>query len=106
MDTSLFLILTIFFFGSAIAIGLIFSKRTILAQEKLFAEATELHHDRLAKALVENMIKLIPGNRYLISFPFELTEEELSNVKATLDLENSETHVILVDGTVRVVEFS
>ncbi|HEC64221.1 MAG TPA: hypothetical protein ENI23_02900 [bacterium] len=106
MDISLFLMLMILFVGSALGIGAYFFKKTVSIQKQLFKEATELHHERLAKALVENMIKLVPGNRYLISFPFELTEEELSDVKATLDLENSETHVILVDGTVRVVEFS
>ncbi len=106
MDVSLFLMLIILFVGSALGIGSYFFKRTVSIQKQLFKEATELHYERLAKALVENMIKLTPGNRYLISFPFELTEEELSNVKATLDLENSETHVILVDGIVRVVEFS
>ena len=95
MDIFLFLILGSFFFGGATAIGWFFSRKAI-----------GLNHQRLAKIIAENMVTLKPGNRYIISFPFELTEDELADMVATLDLENSKTHVILVEGAVKVIEFS
>ena len=95
MDIFLFSTLTIFFLGIASAIGWFFSKK-----------AVEVNHQRLAEVIVNNIIELKAGNRYIISFPFDVTEEELTGIITTLDLENSETHVVLVEGTVTVLEFS
>jgi len=62
------------------------------------------------KAIALNIAELDPKKRYIISLPQEMSNEEIETafkiMKDHLDLENSDTHVVLMQGNVRIVEFS
>ncbi len=72
--------------------------------------ATELHTEQLAEALAQNLLHLDPNNRYILSFPFDISDadfdELVEKMRQTLDLENSNTHIVIVQGKVTMVEFS
>ncbi len=71
-------------------------------------------YDRLTTDIVGSLgpsiAKLDPDSRYVLSLPETLTEKEFEEaVKAmrdSLDLENSNTHIVIVHGNVTMVEFS
>lgn len=66
--------------------------------------------EKLGKAIANNLVVLKPGNRYILSFPFEIPDEKfdqiVSKISNSLDLENSNTHVVIVQGQVTMIEFS
>jgi hypothetical protein len=63
----------------------------------------------IPKTLAET-IKLVPGNRYIITLPSSMTEQEFNAafdaLNKHLDLTNSDTYVVIMHGDIRIVEFS
>ncbi len=61
-------------------------------------------------ALGPTIAKLDPDSRYVLSLPETLTEEEFEDavgaMRSSLDLENSNIHIVIVHGNVTMVEFS
>ncbi len=61
-------------------------------------------------ALGPAIAKLDPECRYVLSLPGTLTDEEFEDavemMKKHLDLENSNIHIVIVQGNVTMVEFS
>jgi hypothetical protein len=66
--------------------------------------------EQIEKVITDNLLVLKPENRYIISFPFEISDEDFDEVvekiSNSLDLENSDTHVVIVQGQVTMIEFS
>lgn len=66
--------------------------------------------ESIVNSLGPSIAKLDPDSRYILSLPETLTESEFAEaVKAmrdSLDLENSNTHIVIVHGNVTMVEFS
>ncbi len=61
-------------------------------------------------ALGPAIAKLDPDSRYILSLPETLTEGEFEDaveaMRSSLDLENSNVHIVIVHGNVTMVEFS
>ncbi len=61
-------------------------------------------------ALGPSIAKLDPDSRYILSLPETLTDEEFEEsvemMKKHLALENSNIHIVIVQGNVTMVEFS
>lgn len=83
-----------------------FASLTIFSVNKIKNDQTE----QIGKAFARNMLKLNPNSRYILSFPFEISDEEfdevVENITLALDLENSDTHVVIVQGKVTMIEFN
>jgi hypothetical protein len=64
----------------------------------------------IPKTLAESIKTLTPGNRYIITLPSSMTEQEFNAafdaLNEHLDLTNSDTHVVIMHGDIRIVEFS
>lgn len=64
----------------------------------------------IPKTLVESIKTLEPGNRYIITLPSSMTDAEFdaafNALNNHLDLKNSNTHVVIMHGDIRIVEFS
>ena len=64
----------------------------------------------IPETLAESIKTLIPGNRYIITLPSSMTEKEFDDafkvLNDHLDLENSNTYVVVMHGDIKIVEFS
>ncbi len=64
----------------------------------------------IVNSLGPSIAKLDPDSRYILSLPETLTESEFEEavgaMRSSLDLENSNIHIVIVHGNVTVVEFS
>lgn len=85
---------------------LAFATLTIFSVNKF----RSIQAEDFGKALAKNLVTLHPENRYILSFPFEISDEKFDRIidqlKDTLDLENSNTHLVIVQGSVKMIEFS
>ena len=64
----------------------------------------------ISDMLVESIKILEPGNRYIITLPASMTDDEFNDafevINSHLNLENSDTYVVIMHGDIRIVEFS
>ncbi len=64
----------------------------------------------IVRAFGPTIATLSPGNRYILSLPDSLTEGEFATaveaMRESLDLKNSNIHIVIVHGNVTMVEFS
>ncbi len=77
----------------------LYNYRSVLKFKKSFPEI-----------LGENIKMLTPGNRYIITFPSSMTDQEFDDafnaLNDHLDLKNSNTYVVVMHGDIKIVEFS
>lgn len=90
----------------AILIGLAYLGTTTFILRKM----REVHTEELGKAIAQNLVQLKPENRYILSFPFDISDvdfdELVKGITLSLDLENSNTHIVVVQGRVNMIEFN
>lgn len=64
----------------------------------------------LLVSLSDRIKTLDPNKRYIISLPSSMSDTEFDEafevMKSHLDLESSNTHIVIMHGDVRMVEFS
>lgn len=64
----------------------------------------------IPEILAESIKTLEPGNRYIITLPASMTDKEFDEafeiMNSHLDLQNSNTYVVIMHGDIRIVEFS
>lgn len=64
----------------------------------------------IPETLAESIKVLEPGNRYIITLPASMTDNEFDEafeiMNGHLDLQNANTYVVIMHGDIRIVEFS
>jgi len=64
----------------------------------------------IPETLAESIKTLTPGNRYIITLPSSMTDQEFNDafdaLTKHLDLANSNTYVVIMHGDIKIVEFS
>lgn len=64
----------------------------------------------IPETLAEGIKTLESGNRYIITLPASMTDKEFDEafeiMNSHLDLQNSNTYVVIMHGDIRIVEFS
>jgi hypothetical protein len=109
MDIATLLFLTIF---AGVILGTVYFliERAKNAQADLVERVQKIQTEQLGIAIAKNLVQLKPENRYILSFPFDISDTEfdqlIESITATLDLENSNTHVVIVQGRVNMIEFN
>jgi hypothetical protein len=65
---------------------------------------------KLGKSLADSIKELNPDKRYIIALPSSMSEEDFDTafavLRSHLDLENSDTHIVIMHGNISMVEFS
>jgi hypothetical protein len=109
MDTATLLFLTIF---AGVILGTVYFliERAKNAQADLVERVKKIQTEQLGIAIAKNLVQLKPEHRYILSFPFDISDDDFDDlakqITASLDLENSETHVVVVQGRVNMIEFN
>ncbi len=64
----------------------------------------------IPEILAEGIKTLEPGNRYILTLPSSMTDAEFDEafdaLNKHLDLQNSNTYVVIMHGDIKIVEFS
>lgn len=78
---------------------------THFRRRQVYKEITDL-----ASSTIIAVARLEEGKRYILSLPETLSDSEFTEavvvMKKSLDLENSNIHIVIVQGNVTLVEFS
>lgn len=87
-------------------IGFVSGVLSYLNTQKLRKSISNLVGEQLA-----NSVKTLdPNKRYIVSLPGSMTEEEFDAafgvMRDFLDLETSQTHIVIMHGDVKMIEFS
>ena len=65
---------------------------------------------KIVSSLGPSIATLDPDNRYILSLPESLSDQEfeaaVKAMRGSLDLENSNIHIVIVHGNVTMVEFA
>ena len=98
MELNIVLAITLIVLGLTLSVG--FYVRKSVQQLKTY----------LLVSLSDRIKTLDPNKRYIISLPSGMSDMEFDEafevMKSHLDLESSNTHIVIMHGDVRMIEFS